>query len=395
MLTPLEVSQIYIAIFGRAPEGEGLKFWLNTAYQNNWNLAQLADAMIQAAKAYPGYENIDDPQTLVEALYKNILGKTYQDDPDGINFWVSKIQGGFDKGYVVKEILRAAIEQYPDNPATLTLMKRASLGLEIAKRIPKFEGDFSLFKEIIQEVKEDSDIYEVLKKHHLDIQPVMDFDNLQPPVEDIPDQNTNESSYPVYNSLDDLLINLDGEDLINTPDGKYDIIQLNDGSITVVPDGENNITGSDIGDVIIQHLPGGVNISTNLTSAVNVGGEGELSLEGHFQIPYTNPNSLIVNDLNLTEKLENGFISLEHLKGVIEENGNVIGIDLKGYVKENIEGTLVEGNLIAKAWIGKIYDPSTGELNYQLSPDSQIVLQTAEGYGIDLTPYLMDYLSLL
>lgn len=80
MFSSLDAAKIYIAVFGRAPEGEGLKFWLEQAIKNNWNLAKLTDAMIEAAAQYPGYENLKVPQNLVKNSLDLIEGTEFYDN---------------------------------------------------------------------------------------------------------------------------------------------------------------------------------------------------------------------------------------------------------------------------------------------------------------------------
>ena len=390
MIQPLEVAELYIALFGRAPEGEGLKYWLDEAQKNNWDLAQLADAMIQAAKKYPGYEHIDNPKILIESIYQNVLGKSYQEDSNGTNYWITKIKEGYDKGFIVTEILRTAIEQYPNDPATQTLLKRAQLGLEVAKRVPHFEGDFTLFKKIIHEVKPNSDIFAILKKHHLDTPPVMDFQETQSYFAENQHQQT-ETSYISYQSIKYFLLNADEEDLINAPDGEYEIIQNKDGTITIIPKGEMPITGNEIGNLIIKHLPQDVDVTLKVNSAATE--DVQVSdLNGHFQIPYSQPNKVLVQDLNFDTIGEGFQISLQHLKGDILDADNFVWVHLNGYANGVYMGTNVHGNLIVDLKATEKYNPSTGELDYVPSQDSHIYLQTPEGYTVDLLPLVEGYL---
>ena len=55
-LTQSHISALYIALFGRASEGAGNKFWLNAANTQNLSMADIANAMLNtnAAKEYFG-----------------------------------------------------------------------------------------------------------------------------------------------------------------------------------------------------------------------------------------------------------------------------------------------------------------------------------------------------
>ena len=151
-----QISMLYIALFGRAPEGEGLSYWYQQAQANGWDLGELAEAMYEAALQYPEYAELSKPFVLVTTIYENVLGKTYADDPEGINYWVKQVkEGKIPAGEVAKVIIGTALTQYPDHPATKTLLNRAELGLKVAEKIEHFEGDFSPFQEVIKLVNDD------------------------------------------------------------------------------------------------------------------------------------------------------------------------------------------------------------------------------------------------
>lgn len=76
-LTQTRVSQLYVAIFNRASEGEGNTFW-----QNQGNMASVASAMLatQDAQYYFG-DSLNSNQAFIEHIYLNTLNKTVNDDP--------------------------------------------------------------------------------------------------------------------------------------------------------------------------------------------------------------------------------------------------------------------------------------------------------------------------
>ena len=49
-LTQSHISALYIALFGRASEGAGNKFWLNAANTQNLSMADIANAIATASK---------------------------------------------------------------------------------------------------------------------------------------------------------------------------------------------------------------------------------------------------------------------------------------------------------------------------------------------------------
>ena len=109
-LTKTEVSQLYVAIFNRASEGEGNKYWQT----NQPDMATTANVMLNTddAKTYFG-SSLDSDQAFIEHIYKNTLNKTVTDDPDGIAYWVNELTNGKSRGEVVAALV-TAVGDYKD-----------------------------------------------------------------------------------------------------------------------------------------------------------------------------------------------------------------------------------------------------------------------------------------
>lgn len=107
-LTKTQVSKLYVAIFGRASEGEGNSYWQKQA----GNISSIANKMLatQAAKDYFG-TTLNNNQSFIEFIYKNTLNKTYEQDPNGIKYWTSLLDKGTSKGDVVNMMIEA-IDSY-------------------------------------------------------------------------------------------------------------------------------------------------------------------------------------------------------------------------------------------------------------------------------------------
>jgi len=107
-LTTTQISQLYVAIFNRASEGEGNAYW---AAQNK-TAAQIADDMLNTTDAATYFgSSLDSNQAFIEHVYLNTLNKTVAQDPDGIAYWVSQLAGGASRGEVVASLV-TAIDSY-------------------------------------------------------------------------------------------------------------------------------------------------------------------------------------------------------------------------------------------------------------------------------------------
>jgi len=108
-LTKTQVSELYVAIFNRASEGEGNTFW-----QSGESVAAVATDMLasDAAKEYFG-SALDTNQAFIEHIYQNTLNKTAADDAEGIQFWVDALDAGASRGEIIASLVEAA--QDPKN----------------------------------------------------------------------------------------------------------------------------------------------------------------------------------------------------------------------------------------------------------------------------------------
>ena len=158
-VTQAQVAQLYVALFNRAAEGEGLRNWMADGV--NKTMAQVADTMLQAP-AVKTYFNgaIDNDRDFVEMIYKNILGKDYSQDPNGIDSWVLHLQLGHTRGEtLVKlfEVAQSAIARAADPVAAKVFENKVAISEYVSQRIGNVSKDeegnynYTLFKQIISE----------------------------------------------------------------------------------------------------------------------------------------------------------------------------------------------------------------------------------------------------
>ncbi|MCP4114726.1 MAG: SUMF1/EgtB/PvdO family nonheme iron enzyme [Desulfobacteraceae bacterium] len=103
-LTQTQVSQLYIPIFGRASEGEGNEYWRTECT----DMVTLATEMLNSPVASNYFGSmLDDNQSFVECVYFTIVSKTYEDDRDGIDYWVAELNARKTKGEVVVALIDA------------------------------------------------------------------------------------------------------------------------------------------------------------------------------------------------------------------------------------------------------------------------------------------------
>ena len=102
-LTTTQVSQLYVALFGRASEGEGNKNWVN----HDKNMIDTAALMLNSdpAKNYFG-EAGKTNYGFVEVIYKNTLGF---DNAADIAAWAANLDNGMSRAELVTLLLEEAL----------------------------------------------------------------------------------------------------------------------------------------------------------------------------------------------------------------------------------------------------------------------------------------------
>ncbi|MGJ0316776.1 DUF4214 domain-containing protein [Aliarcobacter cryaerophilus] len=145
-LTQKQVSELYVAIFNRASEGSGNKYWQTEKATS----AATADAMLATpdAKTYFGTK-LDSKQAFIEHIYLNTLNKTYAQDKAGVDYWVSQLDAGKSRGEVVAELVYA-VSTYKDSTDPVTkaaydqFNNRVDVSNYMADTVEKAPADYSI-----------------------------------------------------------------------------------------------------------------------------------------------------------------------------------------------------------------------------------------------------------
>lgn len=112
-----KVTQLYVAMFGRAPDMEGLNFW-GGALDAGQSVAQVAQAMFGTTPARAYFPAGSSSEQVIQAFYVNVLGR--QPDAEGLAFWVARLDalkgtGNTNaEGQVITEII-SIVDNYQGN----------------------------------------------------------------------------------------------------------------------------------------------------------------------------------------------------------------------------------------------------------------------------------------
>ncbi|MCP4117910.1 MAG: DUF4214 domain-containing protein [Desulfobacteraceae bacterium] len=162
-LTKTEVSQLYVTIFGRASEGSGNAYWQTDPSSTCMTTA--ADIMLKTQEAKDYFSSSYDYGNweFVNHLYNNTFGKTYEDDPDGIEYWRSELDSGKSRGEIVAAIITAAQLPINSDSGQDRFMNRVAVSDYCADTVIEF-SDLYRFRRAIDAVTDDADTIDAGKR---------------------------------------------------------------------------------------------------------------------------------------------------------------------------------------------------------------------------------------
>lgn len=104
------ITQLYIGYFGRAPEPEGLEFWIN-ALEGGFPIQEAAQDFASQAETLAQYPYLEDPDisdlgSFLTDVYNNLFGR--QPDAAGLAFWTEAIESGLPIGTAIHDIVNGA-----------------------------------------------------------------------------------------------------------------------------------------------------------------------------------------------------------------------------------------------------------------------------------------------
>lgn len=162
-LTKTEVSQLYVTIFGRASEGSGNSYWQTDPSSTSMTTAANIMLKTQEAKDYFPSNDYSGNWGFVNHIYNTTFGKTYSDDPDGIEYWRSELDSGKSRGEVAAAIITAVQDPINSDSGQDRFMNRVAVSDYCADTIIEF-SDLYRFRRAIDAVTDDTDTIDAGKQ---------------------------------------------------------------------------------------------------------------------------------------------------------------------------------------------------------------------------------------
>lgn len=117
-----QVSQLYVALFGRAPAQDGLSYWAQELSIGT-PLAQVANEMFATTEARAYYPHLSTNEQIATSFYTNVLGRIPH--ALGLLYWTAALDtaqaNGTGIGNVIREMIFATTAYVPgSNPDPAT-----------------------------------------------------------------------------------------------------------------------------------------------------------------------------------------------------------------------------------------------------------------------------------
>lgn len=122
----LDVAKLYIAAFDRAPDVDGLNFWVNAYVSGKDTLSTMAQKFTNSTEYQGKYPSYLADAEYVEKIYVNVFDRG--SDADGKAFWVNALTtGALTRGTLMKSMVDAATKNGGTDNANLTAQAQAGV----------------------------------------------------------------------------------------------------------------------------------------------------------------------------------------------------------------------------------------------------------------------------
>ena len=297
----------------------------------------------QAARDYYN-GSIDSDRDYIELIYKNILGKDYTKDPDGINAWVMHLQAGNTRGEtLIKlfEVAQSAEARAADPVAAAVFDNKTAISAYMAEKIAGIQQDLSgnydyrPFQEIIKTTTA-TNLEE--QKAKVDALASSTIHNLSTDTNDI----TGTVGQDIFNAVADSLVSnatLKPTDKIDGGSGENTLnVRVND-------DFNGMTTG------YIKNIDN-LNLTSNASTAKTFNARG---IEGLKRVTLDSQNGLnLLNPKNIVD------VSLENLKSNVDKFNLHYNTDTIAGVNDSQNLTLDNVNLHKYAITGVVGSDDAG-----------------------------------
>ncbi len=126
----VQVSAIYAAYFGRAPDPQGLSYWVGQL-NNGLSISRIAQSFSTQSEATALYPYLSNPtsaglSSFLTSVYSNLFNRTIDDG--GLAYWSDQVNKGRPVGAIIADMISGA-----QGNDLLTINNKATVGVEYAQ----------------------------------------------------------------------------------------------------------------------------------------------------------------------------------------------------------------------------------------------------------------------
>jgi hypothetical protein len=101
-----QIIELYIGTFNRAPDAEGLAYWVDHIVEDGWTVLEVAQSMFDSQEVADTYPSSEPDSAFVEQVYQNVLARSA--DEAGLAYWVSELANGLSREQMITSIINGA-----------------------------------------------------------------------------------------------------------------------------------------------------------------------------------------------------------------------------------------------------------------------------------------------
>ncbi|MDX2465242.1 MAG: DUF4214 domain-containing protein, partial [Porticoccus sp.] len=96
--TALSIARLYQTAFDRAPDQDGLNYWIDQWEVEHLSIGQIADGFYISSEFLATYGNLSD-ESYISQLYANVLDR--EPDESGYDYWIDRLDSGMERAGVM------------------------------------------------------------------------------------------------------------------------------------------------------------------------------------------------------------------------------------------------------------------------------------------------------
>jgi len=123
----IQVTEIYAATFGRAPDTAGLAYWVGQVENGLLTVDQVAQSFFDQPETKTKYPQGTSNSAFLTSIYQNVLNRA--PDQGGLNYWIGELnRGAFSRSQAIMAIINGAKSTTGDPTDAAILANKEKVG---------------------------------------------------------------------------------------------------------------------------------------------------------------------------------------------------------------------------------------------------------------------------